>query len=187
MWAEFDVEVGGDAPTLTVPYPGYVDVAENPELISEIPEARDAAMREAILALNAGTLRTAKCDIWATTELDDEEASLGCTHKHACYVDVYFRDVEARAEFESCERAMTRWTQELRAVGGQEVGVSFVLRACEVEGQAGYYWTVYVSGYGDTGLAAREAWAGALRAVSRLLGEAAAQSESEAADASRCD
>ena len=41
-------------------------------------------------------LETAKCDAWATTELNAEEEIYGASHKFASYVDVVLSALDAR-------------------------------------------------------------------------------------------
>ncbi len=177
MLAEFDVEIGGDAPTLAVPWSSgdgsssFVDLSENLALIDQIPETRDSAWREALLQLNAPASHymTAKCDLWTTQELSGEEEIFEARWKHGSYLDLLRRELEERREFAPCELAMRRWVRELRSLEPDNASVAIVLRACEVWGHPGHYWTLFISGYGETGIAAHEAWSAALDAVMRTL------------------
>ena len=169
MWAEFEIEIGGGAPVLVVPYAGYADLIAAPHSVQAIPEARDTALESALLQLNSGVLMTAKCDLWTTTELNQEEEELGCDHKHASYIDILFRDITARSNFEVCEQTMRDWTHALRPLPPDNAMISFVLRACEVFEIAGYFWTVYVSGFGETTQHARQKWEQALKTTCSVL------------------
>jgi len=169
MWAEFDIEIGGGAPVLVVPYPGYVDLISATDSLHAIPEARDLALHGALMRLNSGALMTAKCDLWTTTELNEEEEELGFTHKHASYIDLLLRDTNARTHFDSCEQTMRTWTNALRWSPPETAMISVVLRSCEVFDVAGYYWTIYISGFGGTEDAARNNWEQALDVTCLIL------------------
>jgi len=176
MLAEFEVEIGPDQPRLGVPWQEetgalhFVDLASNASLVDHIPESRDTAMRTALLALNRDRSHysTAKCDLWTTEDLDEEEREMfGAAWKHACYIDVLFADACRRASYEECEQRMRSWMPHLRALDVEDASVSIILRQCDVRLGAervthGFYWTIYVTGFAETGLAARDAWATAL-------------------------
>lgn len=177
MLAEFEVEIGGASPMLSVPWAdergllAFFDLRENPALVDDIPESRDAALRNALLELNssASPFLTAKCDLWTTQELSEEEDVFQAAWKHASYIDLLWRDPVQRARFAVCESAMREWILGLRESSLQPASAAMILRRCNVWNRAGYYWTVYLSGYGETGSAARDTWAGALQELLRLL------------------
>jgi hypothetical protein len=176
MLAEFDVEIGGDAPCLVVPWAAadgsmrFIDLHRNPEMIEQVPEAHFPEVRAALARLNAGESRcfTAKCDVWSTQELDAEEQIRGVTWKRSSYIDVVLQDARQRADFHHCERLMREWVRRLR---GRETegSVSVVLRECVVNHANGYYWTVYVNGYGEAEADASLAWAKAVTETTTVL------------------
>jgi hypothetical protein len=175
--AEFDVEIGGDAPTLVIPWSAddgscaFFDLAENPGLIDKLPESRDPELRNALIRLNTagGRFMTAKCDLWTTRDLSDEEMIFDSEWKFASYTDVLWREDGLRADFSRCESVMRAWVERLRAEAQDFACVGFVLRACKAWKQQGFYWTVYASGFGATASEARTAWGKGLRAVIRIL------------------
>ncbi|MEO8727250.1 MAG: hypothetical protein ABI383_14140 [Acidobacteriaceae bacterium] len=177
MLAEFEVEIGGASPTLSVPWAdergllAYFDLRQNSALVDDIPESRDVALRNALLRLNAPTspFLTAKCDLWTTQELSDEEVIFRAGWKHASYIDLLWRDPPQRTHFGPCEAAMRAWIVELRKSPIESASAAIILRRCNVWNRAGYYWTVYLSGFGDTGISARDLWAAALEELLGIL------------------
>ncbi|HEY0564076.1 MAG TPA: hypothetical protein VGC88_00755, partial [Terriglobales bacterium] len=120
--------------------------------------------------LNSGASEffTAKCDVWSTQELDEEEQIFAADWKRSSYIDVVLRDPTERTNFAACEQRMREWVRSLRT-GDVEGSVSVVLRECVVNHAAGFYWTIYVSGYGDTEAHATQAWEGALTETTAVL------------------
>jgi hypothetical protein len=177
MLAEFEVEIGADAPLLVVPWQDdtgaltFIDLRENPALVDDISESRDAAMRNALLALNSGDspFMTGKCDLWTTQDLYDEEAIFECGWKHASYIDLLWHDPKWRSDYEICERTMRDWVRHLRLLSAEDASVSIILRVCEIWREPGFYWTIYVNGYGDTGSNARDAWSHAIASLLRVV------------------
>jgi hypothetical protein len=97
MQADWDVEIGGDAPVIESRWPGFVDLRRDPEHARQLPEAKGLpGLAEALARLNAAasTVWTSKCDVWRVvdfTEFDPDEldAPPGCaTHAMACYIDL---------------------------------------------------------------------------------------------------
>ena len=83
---DFAVELGTTDETLDFPWaaadsgPRHYDLKRQPELLLEIEEARRVPeLGEFLAAINspAGILETAKCDIWASTEINPEEEIFG--------------------------------------------------------------------------------------------------------------
>lgn len=97
MEADWEVEVGGGAPTIEAHWPGYVDLRRSPEQAWHLPEAaRLPALAEALAKLNAAAspVWTSKCDFWPVVEPcefdpDELDAPPGCcAHASGCYIDI---------------------------------------------------------------------------------------------------
>ncbi len=165
MEADWEVEVGGNAPVLDADWPGLVNLRIHPERIGEIEETHDlSALVEVLVHLNesGSPIYTAKCDVWIVDGLDcyeldasEEDARFGM----ACYIDMV---PEADAESASLD-AMIRFgrtvCRRLREVPLRCCRVDIIVRRAvffsELEG---FGVTAYVTGCG----ASRE------RAESRL-------------------
>jgi hypothetical protein len=97
MEADWEVEVGGDAPVIEAQWPGFVDLRRGPERAWYLPEAAQLpALAEALARLNAAAspVWTSKCDFWPHLESDEFEpdeldAPPGCAaHAMGCYIDL---------------------------------------------------------------------------------------------------
>jgi hypothetical protein len=78
--ADWEVEIGGDAPVIDAHWSGFVDLRASPERMVEIAEVRALPpLANLLLALNSkrSLVRTSKCDVW--------EPGPGA---RACYVDL---------------------------------------------------------------------------------------------------
>jgi hypothetical protein len=97
MEADWEVEVGGDAPVIEAQWPGFVNLQLAPERAWDLPEAAGLpALAEALARLNAAAspVWTAKCDVWPHLEADafdscELDADPGCAaHAMGCYIDL---------------------------------------------------------------------------------------------------
>jgi hypothetical protein len=97
MEADWEFEVGGDAPIIEVRWPGYVDLRRAPEQARHLPEAADLpALSDALLKLNAAAspVWTSKCDVWPaldSADFDPDELDAlpeSATHAMGCYIDI---------------------------------------------------------------------------------------------------
>jgi hypothetical protein len=101
MEADWEFEVGGDAPLIEALWPGFIDLQRFPERAPQLPEACELpTMAEALARLNGvgSQVWTSKCDVWTVTDRDefdpDElDAPPGSeTHAIACYIDLLPRN-----------------------------------------------------------------------------------------------
>ncbi len=184
MDADFSIELGVDDPVLDFPWIdpsgnlAYVDLKRQPELLSQISEAQEVPELAGFLRLlNSphSSVETAKCDAWATTELSPEEEIYEATHKFASYVDVVFADADARLSYSAHEQFAEKMVALLKKTPDTPSAVEICVRRCYFGGgdsvREGFYFTLYVSGYGGDEAVARSAWEVALR----LAGNAAVQ------------
>jgi hypothetical protein len=179
--ADFAVELGAEDETLEMPWsaraggPRYYDVKRHPELLVDIVEAQSAEeMRQFLSAVNAptGTLETAKCDLWSSTEINTEEEIFGATHKFGSYVDLLFSDASSRFSFAQYEQLAKLLTGLLKQVPEMPAAAEFFIRRCyyhDGEGIRGFYITFYLFGYGDDEVQARQRWAIALKLVENAI------------------
>jgi len=97
MEADWEVEIGPDAPVIDACWSGLVDLRSAPELAQTLPEARDLPdLADTLASLNGARspVWTAKCDVWRVIdssqfdpyELDADPASAACAW--ACYIDL---------------------------------------------------------------------------------------------------
>jgi hypothetical protein len=185
MEADWEFEVGGDAPVIDALWPGFVDLRQSPERARQLPEASELpALAAALVRLNAtdSPVWTSKCDVWLRLESeaydpDELDAPPGCaTHGMGCYIDLLPKGARqwllpAHAA-EECKLMCGR----LRAVALRCSRVDMVIRRAFIHPEsAGLGITAYLTACGESEAAAAvafqlalEAFAGALCAHSTL-------------------
>ena len=182
MEADFAVELGADDETLELPWaaadggPRYYDLKRQPELLLNLEEAtRVPELGEFLAVVNspAGLLETAKCDTWASTEINPEEEIFGAACKFGSYVDVLFSREASRCSFAEHEQFAKRITQLLKRVPEIPAAAELLVRRCFYrtgdETRDGFYITLYLFGYGDDEPQARQRWAIALKLVENAI------------------
>ena len=197
MRLEILKELEQDDPKLEIPWASpedpnlrYQDLKTHLELIPELEEVLEfPALGPFLQTLNAGdsVFRTAKCGVWSTQELSEEErAELGEAHKLGVYVDLVF-EVE---EFNFAVEHYLRLGEKLGGILASAEGsaqAEFAIRRCIYldKNSWGYYATLFLHAYGKTsagatgeGTRALEALGRGLSSVSRILQARAAGTNS---------
>jgi hypothetical protein len=190
MDAELTVELGTGDPTLAIPWSSddgrlrYHDLKRRPDLLLYIDEAsRHQEMAEFLVQINspASLLQSAKCDAWYNTELSEPEAIYGAAGKFVSYVDVFFAADAARYSFDQHEEFARRLIKLLARAPQISSAAEFIIRRCyyEVNGESnsskpagpreGFYFTFYLSGYGDDEPDARKRWGIALKLIGNAI------------------
>jgi len=182
MDADFSVELGNDDPVLDFPWkdPGsklaYIDVKRHPELMSTIPEAEEFQEIWGFLrTANSprSKIETAKCDLWATTDLNPEEEIYDASNKFVSYVDIVFSEADTRLSLPAHEKFTKKLVELLRRAPDMPSAAELCIRRCyfndEKGVQKGFYCTLYVSGYGNDEPCARQNWAVGLKLVANAL------------------
>jgi len=191
MDADFSIELGRDDPVLDFPWTdpagrvAYFDLKREPALIARVEEAeRFSELADFLKRVNSARsmVESAKCDAWAATELSTEEDVYGAAHKFASYVDLIFSEIDRRLSFPFHEQFAKGLTEVLRRAPEIGAAVEICVRRCffgeSGEMREGFYFTVYVNGYGDDEVAARKSWA----IASKLVGSAIVQLSAAPAD-----
>lgn len=181
MQAGWEVELGPDDDTLALPWRdessglSYIDLKLQPELLSQIEEARTfAELAEFLTGVNsqATVFKTAKCDIWATTEMNAEDEIFGAAWKFGSYIDILFSVIAAQTSFSAHEKLVKQLTILLRKVPEIPASADFVVRRCYLESEPqtdAFYVTLYLFGYGEEESHARRQWGIALKLVENAL------------------
>jgi hypothetical protein len=186
--ADFAVELGADDETLEFPWAAadsslrYYDLKRQPELLLEIEEARQVAeLGEFLAAVNssASILETAKCDSWASTEINPEEEIFGAPWKFGSYVDLLFSQESSRYSFVEHEQLARRIAELLKRVPEIPAAAELIMRRCFYHTSPGvrdgFYITFYLFGYGDDETQARQRWAIALKLVENAIRQISAR------------
>jgi hypothetical protein len=182
MDADFSIELGREDPVLDFPWEdpagklAYVDLKRHPELIAQIEEAlKFPELRECLRILNSPTsmVETAKCDAWTTTELSPEEEIYHASHKFASYVDLVFSETDARLSLSRHRQLVNKLVELLRPAPEIPSAAELCVRRCYFsEGSAvqdGFYFTLYVSGYGNDEARALQNWGVGLELVGNAV------------------
>jgi hypothetical protein len=180
--ADFAVELGKDDEALEMPWAGepdgpkYYDLKRHPELLREVEEAqRFRELGEFLAAMNSNpsVIETAKCDAWASTEIDPEEEIFGAANKFGSYVDILFSAQPARLSFAEHELWAKRLTELLKKAPEISAAAEFLIRRCYYHvadgAHDGFYFTFYLFGYGEDEAQARQSWAIGLKLVENAI------------------
>jgi hypothetical protein len=168
MEADWEIEVGGDAPVIDADWAGMLDLRRSAEKAGLLPEADQLpGLAEALMQLNAKSspVRTSKCDVWISQEAfdaDELDAPEGCAYAMACYIDLLpggdLRWGEPAYAGEWCGRVC----RELRRVTQRSCRVDLVVRSAvfsqheEEPGARDYGVTAYIVAAGRDEAAARQ-------------------------------
>lgn len=179
MQAEFTVELGAEDPTLALPWTDpagrweYFDLRRDPEHLNAIAEAQSLPeLREFLVAVNAASsnLQSAKCDTWFSREITEEETVFGAPCKFGSYVDVAFHQPAPQSSFPIHEAFALRLVELLRRAPELPASAEVIIRRAHFEAldhsvREGFYFTLYVTGYGDDEPDSKQACGIALRLV----------------------
>ena len=179
--ADFAVELAAEDETLELPWAEgdglrYYDLKRQPELLLDLEEARRTPeLGEFLTAVNSSVslMETAKCDAWATTEMNVEDEIFGAACKFGSYVDLLFTDQVSRFSFPQHEQWAKSIIQLLKRVPEIPSSAEFLIRRCFYhqgnEIREGFYMTSYLFGYGDDESQARQQWAIGLKLVENAI------------------
>ena len=188
MDADFSVELGGEDPVLDFPWTDasgslrYFDLKRHPELLAQVEEARDFPdLAEFLRCVNSprSAVESAKCDVWATTELTPEEEVFEASHKFASYVDLVLSHTDQRQSFPKHEAFAKQLAALLRHAPEISSSAEVCVRRCffddRSETREGFYFTVYVNGYANDESAARQNWAIGMKLVGSAIVQVSAE------------
>jgi hypothetical protein len=100
MEADWEVEIGSDAPIIDASWPGFVNLSQVPGRADTLPEVASLpALSNALQQLNSreSSVWTVKCDVWPLPdpgEIDPYEMECDpeiANHAWACYIDILSR------------------------------------------------------------------------------------------------
>ncbi len=173
----------------------YYDLKRRPELLLYVDEAtRYPELAEFLVQINspASLMESAKCDAWYSSELSEAEGIYGAAGKFVSYVDFFFAGEEARLSFEPHEDFARRLVKLLGRAPQISAAAEFIVRRCYFQllgrqspganpeeelataadsrkAVEGFYFTFYLSGYGDDEADARKRWGIALKLTGNAI------------------
>jgi hypothetical protein len=166
----------GDA-RLEIPWAGpagralrYLDLKRFPREMARLPECRrQPALAGLLRALNrpGSKFRTAKCDVWTTSRLaEDERLDFKLPFKAGCYLDLVLERAALRKRLNAHRRFAERLSQALKSFRAR-AQMEIVVRRCLFH--PGDYWgyalTLFLHAYGETAAKAKREQARALEAL----------------------
>lgn len=171
MQADWEFEVGRDAPIIDAHWPGFVDLRLTPDRAGQLPEsAQFPALAKALVQLNGSTspFWSSKCDFWPRLEagefdLDEMDAPPGrSTYAVGCYLDLLPNSDARWALPEAAAAACKRLCATLRVIPLECCRVDLVIRRAIVSAVTlDLGITAYLTACGET----EEEAAGALEAA----------------------
>jgi hypothetical protein len=174
MEADWEFEVGGDAPVIEAYWSGFVDLRSEPERVSELIECCELpALADALIRLNGADspVWTSKTDVFTPDHIDPDEMSATpkeAVHSVACYIDLLLRnpiwDSAAAAE-----RDCKTLCANLRSTTLRCCRADIVVRTALVADKNGLGATVYLTACGPTLLDANVRLGEALAAFAELF------------------
>jgi hypothetical protein len=178
---EITQELDADCDALEVPWTSpadpslrYWDLKLHPEKVAGLPECRlFPALADCLAKVNAHSspLHSAKCDVWCSTELaEDERLDFNLPFKTGSYLDLVLEDVEMRKSSEAHTGLAEQLRRRLSALRVQ-AQMEIVLRRClfHPEETWGYALTLFLHAYGSTQAEATAEWNRAMAALGRAL------------------
>jgi hypothetical protein len=198
MIADYSVELGRDDPALELPWRSpdgtwrFHDLKSDLSSIDSIVEAVEfPELRGVLLRLNAADfpLQTAKCDVWKTCEMSPEEEIFDAEWKQGSYIDLLFSSDDKRFDFPLHEQFAITICRLLSRAPDISAAAEFFIRRCHywntapvrsmppdaiphaepLDTKPGFYFSVYVAGFGNTDSDARRQWAIACELVKNAI------------------
>jgi hypothetical protein len=157
MEADWEFEIGGNAPVIEAHWTGFVDLRADPRRAGDLTEARDLpGLADALTRLNAmnSLVWTCKTDVFVPSQIDPDEldaADAEGSHALACYVDLLIRTDQGWNLPSDAELACRDLCTRLRKIPLQRCRVDLVVRRAHIEpGLNALGMTAYLTACGQT-------------------------------------
>ena len=179
MEADWEFEVGGDAPVIEAWWPGFVDLHLNPEQVFQLVEAVELpSLGPALLEVNDGAspVWTSKCGVWTRNdpeyfdpdELDAPEG--GTIHAHGCWIDLLPKTGQQWPGPAMAEAACRQWCACLRSLPLRSCRADLIVRrAFFLPDRMGLGITAYLTACGVTAIEAQAVLQQALTPFAHVL------------------
>jgi len=169
MEADWEMEIGTDAPVIDGAWDGWVNLRSDPGRVAEIGEAvQFPALAESLVRLNAAhsPVWTAKCDVWPVESFDpdeldaDRESALAAL---GCYIDLLATDEAVFSTLDACALWSQRLCLKLRSAPLRQCRADVIVRRAFLTPEStGLGITTYITGCGSDQTEASEFLARAL-------------------------
>jgi len=155
----------------------FIDLKKIPMKIESLDECRKypplASLLRLVNAAGSG-LRTAKCDVWSTTKLaEDERLEFQMRYKIGSYVDLVFDHHRLSSRLESHLRLGNK-LEELLSPCRLQAQIEIAVRRCLFHPKEswGYYLTIFIHAYGATRAQAKCEWGRTVGSLEDALSKA---------------
>lgn len=176
MEADWEIELGNDAPIIDAHWAGWIDLTASPDRAEQLEEAAQLpALASALILLNAPSspVWTAKCDLWMQNEIDPDELNAdpkNALQALACYIDLLPRDSHTWITPDLATDWCRSVCSQLQRISLQNCRADLVLRAALLHGEdSALGITAYLTACGRTERDARGALESALQALAEVL------------------
>ena len=156
MEADWEFEIGGDAPVIEAHWSGFVDLRAEPGRISELSECRELPpLAETLLSLNASgsPVWTSKTDVFIPEHIDADEMGASADEARnaiACYIDLLPRSDQDWTLPATAERQCRALCADLRLIDLSRCRVDLVVRRAALAGPDDAGITAYLTACGAT-------------------------------------
>jgi hypothetical protein len=136
--ADWEFEVGDDAPVIEAHWPGFVDLRADPGRVSELTEVRQlSGLADALVRLNStnSPVWTSKTDVFDPGSMDPDELDATteeAQHVIACYVDLLMRSDQQWTLPLTAERSCRALCARLREMQIRCCRVDLVVRRAHI-------------------------------------------------------
>lgn len=175
MEADWEFEIGGNAPVIEADWPGFVNLHDEPTRVDEIVETRSLpGLSEALLLLNekSSAVWTSKTDVFAPEQVDADELSSTIDETKfalACYIDILMRSNQAWSSPVIAEQSCRNLCARMREIPLRCCRVDLVIRRAQAADEGELGATVYFTACGRTSLEAGKRLGECLAASVRFI------------------
>lgn len=177
MEADWEIEIGQDAPVIDAHWSELVDLVASPNRVGEISETSlQPGLTHALIRLNAAAspVWSSKCDVFLPDHIDAGELDAApddAANARSCYVDLLWRKKE-EISLEEAEQQCRNWCGRLRSIPLGCCRVDLVVRRAVLGPREALGATVYLTACGSTTLNAETRLAECLTAFVEMAAAA---------------
>ena len=175
MEADWEFEIGHDAPVIDAHWAGFVDLSAYPECADNLPEAAHLlTLADTLVRLNSQSspVWTSKCDFWSVNpkeyrlDADELDATPGMLAVAcACYIDLLVRQTEQWKNPDRTAHDCETLCARLRSVQLRCCRADFVIRKAVLAEEETFGITAYFTACGSAIEASKTVLAQALHVV----------------------
>jgi hypothetical protein len=155
--ADWEFEIGGDAPIVEARWLGFVDLRADPRRVTELTETHHlSALAAALVRLNAidSPVWTSKVDVFTPESIDTDELDAphgNASFAMACYIDLQLSSAQQRHSYSIVELFCKGLCNRLHAVLLRCCRIDLVIRRAHLPSEPdGFAVTAYLTACGSS-------------------------------------